>query len=187
MNKSKTLLPSRTVKWLVAVIVAVLLVAMSLFLSLGKQLGLDVRPGFLGTFAPFYADVNLVAQIIFIVGLLIGYILIRAHKSGAHQYLKTSLVLFSIVMTVFFMGIKFKMLLASGFSFSPIILVEVFHGLMGTLAILAGLFLILRMNNALPKTLRITWWKNLMRITFVLYLFVGVGGIALYFLLYIPR
>lgn len=88
MNKSKTLPPSRTVKWLVAVIVAVLLVAMSLFLLLGKQLGLDVRPGFLGSFAPFYADVNLIAQIILVVGLLIGFILIRAHKSDAHQYLR---------------------------------------------------------------------------------------------------
>lgn len=187
MNRSKTLPPFRRAKWLVAVIVAVLLVAMSLFLLLGKRLGLDVRPGFLGTFAPFYADVNLIAQIFLILGLLVGFILIRAHKSGAHQYLKTSLVLFSLVMTVFFMGGKLMMLLASGLSFSPIILVEGFHGLMGTLSILAGLFLILRMNNALPKAMRITWWKNLMRITFGLYLLVGIGGIALYALLYIPR
>jgi hypothetical protein len=186
MNKSKTLPPSRTVKWLVAVIVAVLLVAMSLFLLLGKQLGLDVRPGFLGTFAPFYADVNLIAQIFLVVGLIIGFILIRAHKSGAHQFLKTSLVLFSLVMTVFFMGIKLVMLLASGLSFSPIVLVEIFHGMMGTLAILAGLFLILRMNDALPKALRISWWITLMRITFGLYLLVGIGGIVLYFLLYLP-
>jgi hypothetical protein len=187
MNKSKNMPLSRTVKWLVAVIVAVLLVAISLFLLLGKRLGLDVRPGFFGTFAPFYADVNLVAQIILIVGLLIGFFLIRAHKSAAHQYLKTSLVLFSLVMTVFFMGVKLIQLLSFGLSFSLIVLVEIFHGFMGTLAILAGLFLILRMNNALPKNLRIAWWKNLMRITFGLYLLVGVGGITLYFLLYIPR
>jgi hypothetical protein len=58
---------------------------------------------------------------------------------------------------------------------------------MGTLSILAGLFLILRMNNALPNPMRITWWKNLMRITFGLYLLVGIGGVALYVLLYIPR
>ena len=185
MNKSKTLPPSRTVKWLVAVIVAVLLVAMSLFLLLGKQLGLDVRPGFLGSFAPFYADVNLIAQIILVVGLLIGFILIRAHKSDAHQYLKTSLVLFSLVMTVFFMGIKLMMLFTSGLSFNTIILIEVFHGELGTVAILAGLYLILRMNNLLPKALRIHWWKTLMRITFGLYLLVGIGGILLYVMLYV--
>jgi hypothetical protein len=187
MNRSRTPLSSRAAKWLVAVIVAVLLVVTSLFLLLGKRLGLEVRPGFLGTFAPFYADVNLIAQIVLLIGLLVGFILIRAHKSGAHQYLKTSLVLFSVVMTVFFMGGKLIMLLASGVSFSPIILVEGFHGLMGTLSILAGLFLILRMNNALPNPMRITWWKNLMRITFGLYLLVGIGGVALYVLLYIPR
>lgn len=185
MNKSNAPSPSRTVKWLVAILVTVLLLAMSIFLLLGKRLGLEARPGFLGTFAPFYSDVNVIAQILLVVGLIIGFLLIRAHKTNAHQYLKTSLVLFSLVMTVFFMGVKLFQLLSSGLSFSLIVLVEIFHGFLGTLAILAGLFLILRMNNALPKALRISWWKNLMRITFGLYLLVGLGGIVLYILMYV--
>jgi hypothetical protein len=44
----------------------------------------------------------------------------------------------------------------------------------------AGLWLVLQMNDILPRRLHITGWKNLMRLTLAAYWVVALLGLAIY-------
>ena len=186
MAKADWVYTSRKTRTTVFVVVALGLVATILFLLLGRISGLDAKPGFLGTYAPLYSDINLILEIIIVIGLTIGYFLIRARQRSAHQHLQTSMVLWNLVFMLFFMGIIFVQLLNPATTFSLSVIAEILHGVVGLIAILLGLYLVLHMNDALPKKMQTKAWKNLMRIALGLYALVGLGGIAVYILFFVP-
>ena len=175
---------TKRTRTVVAVVVGLGLLATVLFLVLGRVFGLDKRPGFFGTLAPFYSDINLVVEILMVIGLTIGLFLIRNRQRSAHQYMQTAMVLFNLVMMFFFMGIVFVQLLKPGTTISLSVIAEIFHGTIGIIAILIGLYLFLLMNNLLPKGWQIKGWKNLMRVAFGLYCVVALGGLVLYYLFF---
>ena len=169
---------------LVAIVIGLGLLGTALFLILGRRFGLDARPGFFGTYAPLYSDINLVVEILMVIGLTIGCVLIRNGYRSGHQYMQTAMVLLNLVMTIFFMGIIFGQLLKPGLTFSVSIIAEIAHGIVGMVAILTGLFLLLQMNDLLPKSWRVKNWKNLMRFAFWAYYAVAVGGLIVYTLFF---
>jgi hypothetical protein len=63
-------------------------------------------------------------------------------------------------------------------------LVSTIHGLIGLVAIVCGVYLLLRMNKLIPVRWRVPWWRNLMRFTIGLYWTVGVLGLAIYYVWY---
>jgi len=59
------------------------------------------------------------------------------------------------------------------------------HAAVGTLTALAGLWIVLQMNNVLPQSLCVAWWKNLMRAALAGYWLTALLGFATYYFWYI--
>jgi hypothetical protein len=190
MKSNNARLQKRKISLIVASIITFALIATVVLLVIGYRSGYDTKPGFLGTFAPFFADIDLIAQLVLLIGLILALVAVRMKKTALHQYVQTAFVLFNLVLTIFIMVMQFFRIVVPGIDATVIsaeIWVALAHGVVGILAILSGLFLVLRMNRLLPKPLMISWWKRLMRISYALYWVVGVLGVAIYFLFYVPR
>jgi plastocyanin len=70
----------------------------------------------------------------------------------------------------------------------PYYAASVAHSALGGLTVVCAVYILLRMNRLLPKMLRVSWWKNLMRLTLVLYWVVGLFGLGTYYIWYVqPR
>jgi uncharacterized membrane protein YozB (DUF420 family) len=162
-----------------------LLIGAALFviILLGIYLGrLANTPGFLGSYATFIADVNLVAQVTLLIVLIAGLIAIKRKKTPIHRSLQTAVVLLSMILTLFIMAGRFFQLYSSGGT----AWILVFHGMLGLTAILLGIYLVLVMNNRLPKRWLTKKWKLIMRVTWLLFLAVVLGGFVIYWRMYIP-
>src|SRR5512141_1033516 len=180
--------PSRELKWTVALSLLVILLGASAFLAIGGPAGLAKHPGIFGTQANLFSDLNLIAQIILLVGLSLGAVLARRGNIAAHQYNQTAWVLFNIVLTIFIMAVAFFEYIAPGLPGNfgkAYVLASTIHTALGSLTILCGVYLLLRMNRRLPKSLRISWWRGLMRLTLGLYWIVGLFGLAVYYFWYV--
>ena len=190
-NQSKPDSPSMSTKIVVAAVVSILLIGASVFfvVQIANQAG--GSPGFLGTRASLFADINLIAEIILLLGLVVGYGFARQGNIPAHQYNQTTWVLFNIILVIFIMGGAFTRQVIPGIPANlaqAYTLVSFIHGVLGLITILCGIYILLRMNQLLPPALRIKWWKNLMRITLGLYWLVGLFGFGTYYVWYVaPR
>ncbi len=144
--------------------------------------------GIFGTRASLVADFNLIAEIVLLLGLIVGYGFALSRHVSAHQYNQTTWVFFNLILVIFIMLGSFATQVVSGMPASLIRLhglVATLHALLGALTIVCALYIVLRMNGLLPKPLRIKWWKNLMRVTLGLYLLVGLFGLATYVVWYL--
>lgn len=193
MMRSNEWVPSRATKVLIAAVVGLALIGLALFLILGRNRGLANQPGFLGTRGSLFADLNLVAQILLLVGLTIGFGFARLGNISAHQYNQTSWVFFNIVLVIFIMIVSFYRQVVPGIPeklLRTYYTISTIHAVLGGITILFAIYLVLRMNALLPKALRGTkrWWKNLMRVTLGMYWLVGLFGIGTYYFWYVaPR
>lgn len=185
MAESNWIYANKKTRNISAIVIGLGLLATILFLVLGRAFKLDTHQGFLGTHASLYPDINLIVEMIMVIGLVIGYILIRSKLRSGHQYMQTAMVLVNTVMVFFFMGLIFLQLFQPGTSFSLSVIVMIAHGVAGIIAMLTGLFIILMMNDLVPKGWQIKQWKNLMRFAIWAYGAVGVGGLAVYALFYL--
>ena len=187
-TKLKANEPSRKLKWTITLFLLVILIGSSIFLALGGPSGLAARPGIFGTKASLFSDLNLIAQIVLLLGLSLGAVLARRGNIAAHQYNQTGWVLFNIVLTIFIMmAAYFKYVLPGlpGNLSQAFGLVSTIHAALGLLAIVCGVYLILRMNQLIPKKWRVKWWKRLMRLTLALYVLVGILGLGIYYFWYV--
>lgn len=186
-KKSDT--PATPVKMAVAVIIGLVLIGTAVFVLVQRNAtSLGGGQGLFGTRAGLFADVNLVAEVILLVGLMVGYGFARGKNIPAHQYNQTAWVLFNIVLTVFIMAAVFNIQVRPGIPDNlrdAYGLTSSLHAVLGTLTILCGIYILLRMNKLLPKALRISWWKNLMRITLGLYWLTGLFGLGTYYVWYV--
>ena len=186
-EKTKPSGANRQTKRIVALALAISLIALSVFLALGGPSGIAARPGIFGTKANLFSDLNLIAQMVLLIGLSVGMILARRGHITTHQYNQTGWVLLNIVLTIFIMLVAYYDYVMPGL---PGVLSQAFgivstiHAALGLLAIACGVYLILRMNQLIPKKWRIKGWKRMMRLTLVLYLLVGVLGLGIYYVWY---
>ena len=169
-------------KIVVAAVVGLVVVGLALYLLTNSPAGFSA-PGFLGTGASLFADINLVAEIVLLLGLTVGYGLARGGRHPAHQYNQTAWVLLNIVLVMFIMMVSYRQNVAGSMSESYA-MVAAGHAALGGLTVVCGVYILLRMNGLLPKWLRVAWWKNLMRVTLVLYWLVGLGGLYTYYTWY---
>jgi uncharacterized membrane protein YozB (DUF420 family) len=180
----KTNDPYRTIRNIFKVVIFLALAIASVFLVSGNLNGLAHQPGFLGTRAHLYSDINLLAQILLLAGMTVGFFLAHYGKIDAHQYNQTTWVLFNIVLAICIMIIRFSEDVISGLPANlqqAYAIVGIIHAVLGSLAIICGVYLLLRMNKLIPKAWQVPWWKNLMRVTLGLYLATGLLGVITYF------
>ena len=180
--------PNRALKITLAVLLVLFLIAASILLALGRSSGIAAGPGLFGTRANLFSDINLITQLVLLVGLTVGAVFARRGNISTHQYNQTTWVLINIVLTIFIMIMSFSENILPGIPANlseAHAAISTIHAGLGTLTILCGVYLLLRMNQLIPKKYRIKWWKNLMRLTLGLYWLVGLLGIATYYIWYI--
>ncbi|MGH2535125.1 MAG: plastocyanin/azurin family copper-binding protein [Thermomicrobiales bacterium] len=131
------------------------------------------------------ADINLVLQILLLIGLWIGFVLARRGKIGGptgHANVQTTMVLANLVLIAGAMGTSFYSYVIEGGSTSDSVARWMMvHGILGTIAEVTGIYLILRMRTKLiPKRLRVGNFKRYMRATLGLWTILVLLGVIIY-------
>jgi hypothetical protein len=146
----------------------------------GKKTGGFLGPGTLS------GDVNLILEILLVLGLTFGFYLARSGNIEAHRVNQTLWVLVNAALVATIMASTLKEVKVTNLSdlAEARYWVTWLHALVGTLTVAAGLWLVLQMNDILPRRLHIGWWKNLMRLTLAGYWIVVLLGFATYYFYY---
>jgi uncharacterized membrane protein YozB (DUF420 family) len=140
--------------------------------------------GFLGTGAPFGADLNLVVQLIMGVALIAGALLAKQKRYTAHGICQTTVLLLNLLMIGLVMWPSFQQ------QVKPVLskvlhkwyyAVATIHAVLGITAELLGLYIVIVAGtNVLPQWLRFKHWKLWMRTELVLWAIVLVSGVGTY-------
>lgn len=137
------------------------------------------------------ADLNLIAQIIILAGLYLGYYFARRKKIRPHHAnVQTTMVLVNLLLILFVMATSFyNFVILGGTTGGAVAQSMIVHAFLGLVAELSGIYLILRMRTkVIPPNLRIKNFKRLMQFTLALWTVVVLLGLAIYYLRYIaPR
>lgn len=133
------------------------------------------------------ADINLVAQIVMLVGLWIGLYLARAGQIPKHANMQTTMVTANLFFILFVMIPSFHQYVILGGTTGGIVAqLMLMHGMLGLLAQLSGVYLVLRMRTkVIPPRFRVRNFKLVMRVTLGLWTVIFVLGIGIYYYRYL--
>jgi plastocyanin/uncharacterized membrane protein YozB (DUF420 family) len=133
------------------------------------------------------ADINLVAQILILVGLWAGFYFARRGQIPRHQTIQTSMVLVNLFFIAFVMITSFyNFVILGGTTSGTSASLMIVHGILGLVAEATGIYLILRMRTqVIPPRLRVSNFKLLMRMTLGLWTILVVLGLGIYYFRYI--
>ena len=146
-----------------------------------RAFGKADAPGFFGP-GTLLADINITLELLLVAGLTFGMMLARSGNIEAHRVNQTAWVLVNAVLVALIMiaSIRtFRLAHLSDLANSGNLII-VIHATVGALALLAGLWLVLQMNDILPARWHIRGWKTLMRATLAGYWAVALLGVATY-------
>ncbi len=146
------------------------------------------QPGFLGTHAPFFPTLLLILVLFTAVLFTIGWQLARHEHYEAHRWVQTvsasinALVVLSIMVRSYVVhilpGIPAR-LLQGDYAVTTV------HAIIGTISLLLGIFVVLRGNKLVPKSLRFKKYKLFMRTAYGLYMLATLLGVFVYVEVYI--
>ena len=140
--------------------------------------------GFLGTGAPFGADLNLVVQLIMGLALIAGVLLAKQKRYTAHGICQTTVLLLNLLMIGLVMWPSFQQQVKPALSkvlHKWYYEAATIHALLGIAAELLGLYIVIVAGtNLLPRRLRFKRWKLWMRTELVLWAIVLVSGVGTY-------
>jgi uncharacterized membrane protein YozB (DUF420 family) len=144
--------------------------------------------GFLGTWAGFSTDLNLVVQIAMGIALLAGAFLARAKRYAAHGVCQAAVLILNLplIALVMWPSLNARVLprISSHFG-KRYYAIAMVHGALGAVAEVLGLYILLVAGtNILPVTWRFQRWKLWMRIELVLWWVVLLSGIGTYYIWY---
>ena len=164
-----------------ALLSGVLLAAATAFVAIVIQRGGRDAPGFLGP-GTLVADFNLVLEILLVLGVTFGFWLARSGSIEAHRVNQTGWVLVNAALVGAIMVGALGNATIAGIADlgDPRIAITWLHALIGTCTVAAGLWLVLQMNDVLPRRFHIRGWKRLMRLTLAGYWAVALLGFATY-------
>ncbi len=150
-----------------------------------------MNEGFLGTAAPYYADLTLLLEIAMGVGLLIGALLARLRRFRGHAWCQSVIVLLNLAVIVLTMIPSFRVHVSPKI---PLKLGNAYyalataHAALGTITEIAGLYILLSAGTSvLPEKFRITKYKLWMRTVLVLWWVLLLLGSATYARWYVPH
>jgi uncharacterized membrane protein YozB (DUF420 family) len=140
-------------------------------------------PGFLGTHASFLSDLTLILILLTAILFTIGWQLARHRHFEAHRWVQTvtaclnAIVVLGVMIKSFLVhilpGIPGK-LLQGDYAVTTV------HAIIGMTGLLLGIFVVLRGNNLVPKTLRFKKYKSFMRTAYALYMLATLFGVIVY-------
>ncbi|MBO9312212.1 MAG: hypothetical protein J7456_02945 [Chloroflexus sp.] len=142
--------------------------------------------GFLGTKATFAQDVSLVGSILVALAFTVGaYLAVKGYYT-AHRWVQTGAAATNLVLVF---GVMIPSLLAVSPDENLTLPTAAFvampaHEVIGTIAMLFGVYVVLVGNEWLPLRWRFKNYKLFMRIAFALYLIATIVGVAVYVLIH---
>ena len=143
-----------------------------------------LKQGFLGTQAPFYADVVLVLEIVMAMTLLAGALLARTGRYRAHAWCQSVIVLLNLLIIWLVMLPAFRVRVAPkipGKLGSTFYSLATAHAVLGSIAEIAGIYILLAAGTKLlPARLRLNRYKLWMRSVLTLWWIVLLLGCATY-------
>jgi uncharacterized membrane protein YozB (DUF420 family) len=145
-------------------------------------------PGFLGTYATFHSDAVLVLILISVLLLTIGWQLRARKHPKAHCPLQAVAVILNTGVVAEWMIHSFDANILPGIPrklFLGSYGIATLHGIIGTIAVLLGVFIVLRAYNLVPRILRFKNYKNFMRASYLFYVVSALLGVYVYYSLYV--
>lgn len=140
--------------------------------------------GFLGSGAPFSADLNLVVQVTMGGALIAGGFLARKRRYKAHAVCQTSVLVLNLGMIGLLMWPSFLQQVkpAPTRAFHKwYYQAAIIHAVLGTIAEVAGIYIAaVAGTKIIPKRFQFTNWKQWMRAELVLWMVVVVSGFGTY-------
>jgi uncharacterized membrane protein YozB (DUF420 family) len=148
------------------------------------------KQGFLGTNAPFRADVALVIEVAMALALLLGMLLARRRHYRAHAWCQSAVVLLNVFVIAQFMVPSFRSQVAPKIPARlgrPFYALATAHVAVGCIAGLMGIYIVLAAGtNILPGKLRLVRYKRWMRTALLIWWLALVLGLATYARWYLP-
>ncbi len=145
--------------------------------------------GFLGTWAGFASDLNLLIQIAMGALLTAAAFLARANRYRAHGICTSIVVLLNLPMITIVMWPSFHQLvmpLLSKHISKPYYAIAAAHGVLGAAAELLGLYILLVAGtNIVPRPLRFRRWKLWMQVELGLWWAALLAGVGTYWIWYV--
>lgn len=128
------------------------------------------------------ADINLVAQLLLLAGLIAGFFLARARRFDQHGNVQTAMVLFNLVLIAFIMVPSlYDYVVAGGSTTGSVARLMIVHGILGLLVQAVAIYLVLRMRTkVIPSLLRVGKVKPLMRGTLAAWAALVIIGVGIY-------
>lgn len=151
------------------------------------MIGIFKDPGFLGTKAHLYSDVTLILILISAALFTIGWQLAVHKRYQAHRWVQTSAVILNALVVLIVMIGSFIKNIVPGIpgklNETPY-WVPTIHAIIGITGLVLGVFVDLRGNNLVPKTLQFSNYKLFMRTSYALYMLATLAGVVVYIVLY---
>ncbi len=145
--------------------------------------------GFLGTGAPFAADLNLVMQFVIGAALTMGVILAKGKRYRAHGVCQTTALLVNAFMIGLVMWPSFRQQIEPAFPKGLhrwYYAVAAMHALLGITAEALGLYIVVVAGtNLLPEKLRFRNWRGWMRTEMMLWSIALATGVGTYYAWYV--
>ena len=138
--------------------------------------------GFIGKTA-LIPDLNLVLEVLLVVGLTFGAWLAKRGNIAAHRYNQSVFVLLNAVLVALIMarGMENAELESAADLAKLHIWVPWLHAAIGAATVASGLWLVLQMNGLLPERLHVRGWKTMMKLTLAGYWIVALLGLAIFY------
>lgn len=145
--------------------------------------------GFLGTGAPFAADLNLVAQAVMGIALMAGAVFARRKRYRAHGICQTSVLLLNLVLIAMVMWPAMREQVLPAFP-RPFrrwyFAAPTIHAGLGIVAELMGLYVAAVAGTKLvPERLRFSNWKRWMQFELALWWGALLSGMSTYYVWYV--
>jgi uncharacterized membrane protein YozB (DUF420 family) len=142
------------------------------------------KHGFLGTSAPFNADLTLVIEVAMALALLGGMVLARRQRYRAHACCQSAVVLLNLLVIARIMVPSFRSQVAPKIPARlgrPFYAVATAHAVVGCIAELLGIYIVLAAGTTiLPPKLSLVRYKPWMRTALLIWWLAVLLGIATY-------
>lgn len=145
-------------------------------------------PGFFGTNASFKVDATLALILATALMFTVGWRLAVHKRFKAHQRVQTTAVIINSVVVLSTMIGSFATHILPGipekFGEGDYALTTL-HAFVGSVAMLLGIFVVLRGHKLVPKAMRFKNYRRVMRASYSLYMIATILGVIVYITVYI--